>query len=188
MKKLSFLLILTLSLISVAGAQDTIKIQTFTWEDNHRVDSFDFPDDPDQKYRKILMKYNMRCHDAVVGNGSTGCYEWDYSCNTFVTDPTRTDSTRATAPDYTISNFNGTSFSYSNSPTYVYTAYTQHETILEAGNLTSEALFTGPEPYVAHTPASKTYRYQVILPADELATGSMLVGSIYGLRISLLAS
>ena len=59
MKKLSFLLILTLSLISIARAQDTIKVQTFTWDDNHRVDSFDFPDDPDQKYRKILMKYNM---------------------------------------------------------------------------------------------------------------------------------
>ena len=40
MKKLSFLLILTLSLISIARAQDTIKVQTFTWDDNHRVDSF----------------------------------------------------------------------------------------------------------------------------------------------------
>ena len=121
-KKLSFLLILTLSLISIARAQDTIKVQTFTWDDNHRVDSFDFPDDPDQKYRKILMKYNMRCHDAVVGNGSTGCYEWDYSCNTFVTDPTRTDSSRASTPDYTISNFTGTSFPYSAVPTYEYTS------------------------------------------------------------------
>jgi len=184
-KKLTFLLILTFSLILSIDAQDTIKVQTFTWADNHRADTFEFPDDPDQKYRKILMKYNMRCHDAAVGNGSTGCYEWDYSCNTFITDPTRTDSTRATAPDYTISNFNGTSFSYSNSPTYVYTAYTQHETILEAGNLTSEALFIGPEPYLAHKPASKTYRYQVILSAADLVTGSMVIGSLYGLRMGL---
>ncbi len=185
MNKLSFLILLTLSLILSADAQDTIKVQTFTWTDSHRSDTFDFPDDPDQSYRKILMKYNMRCHDAVVGNGSTGCYEWDYSCNTFITDPTRTDSSKASAPDFTISNFNGTNFSYSNSPTYVYTAYTQHETILEAGNITSEALFTGHEPFLAHTPASKTYRYQVILPADDLFAGSMVIGYVYGMRVGL---
>jgi len=185
-KKLSFLLILTLSLISIARAQDTIKVQTFTWDDNHRVDSFDFPDDPDQRYRKILMKYNMRCHDAVVGNGSTGCYEWDYSCNTFVTDPTRTDSSRASAPDYTISNFTGTSFPYSAVPTYEYTSYTQHETIIEQGINSSEGFFAPQGPIYPFSPASKTYRYQVILPSDHLVTGGMVVGPVYGIRMNIL--
>lgn len=185
MKKLSFLLILTLSLISIARAQDTIKVQTFTWDDNHRVDSFDFPDDPDQTYRKILMKYNMRCHDALVGNGNVGCYEWDYSCNTFVTDPTRTDSTRASAPDYTISNFSGTSFQYSNDPTYVYTAFVQHETMLEAGNITSEGLYSPGGPGNHFQPAAKTYRYQVIMPAANLLAGNMVAGPVYGMRMEI---
>lgn len=185
MNKLPFFLLFAFSFALSTNAQDTIKVQTFTWDDNHRADTFDFPNDPLQSFRKILMKYNMRCHDAVVGNGSTGCYEWDYSCNTFLTDPTRTDSSIATAPDYTISNFSGTSFSYSLEPTYEYIAFEQHETLLQAGNSTSEGFFAAQGPLVPYTPAAKNYRYQVILPADHLITGSLVTGPVYGMRISL---
>ena len=161
-------------------------MQTFTWEDNHRADTFDFPDNPNQTYRKILMKYNMRCHDAVVGNGSTGCYEWDYSCNTFITDPSRVDSTKATAPDYTISNFNGTSFQYSNDPTYSYTSYTQHESTIEPGLNPKEVFLAAQGPLVPFTPAATTYRYQVIMQADDLiAAGLDVGGPVYGMRMDI---
>ena len=59
-------------------AQDTVRIQTFDWDSNTRSEVFDFPDDPNATYRKILMKYNMRCHDNAVGNGNVGCREWDF--------------------------------------------------------------------------------------------------------------
>jgi hypothetical protein len=185
-KNLLLLLLLSVSFLSILKAQDTIKVQTFKWDDTHRADTFDFPDDPDQTYRKILMKYNMRCHDAVVGNGSTGCYEWDYSCNTFITDPSRVDSSRATAPDYTISNFSGNAFPYSLTPTYVYTSYTHHDNIIVAGDSTSEALFFDPGPSTHFTPSTPVYRYQVILPASTLVTGNMKLGPVYGIRVNLI--
>jgi hypothetical protein len=185
--KLSFLILITFSFVLSSHAQDTIKVQTFTWADSHRADTFDFPDNSSQTFRKILMKYNMRCHDAVVGNGSTGCYEWDYSCNTFITDPSRTDSTKASAPDYTISNFNETSFPYSNDLTYVYTAYTQHETTIQAGGNNNEAFFTGQGTTTSFSPAAKTYRYQVILPAADLLTGGMNASRpMHAMRMTLL--
>lgn len=72
-------------------AQDTIIISTFDWKSESRDSLFQFPDG-NQEYHKILMEYGMRCHDLAVGNGATGCREWDYSCNTIIYDSTRTDS------------------------------------------------------------------------------------------------
>ena len=187
MNKLYFLLLLTFSLVLSIDAQDTIKVQTLTWADTHRADTFDFPNDPSVTYRKILMKYNMRCHDAAVGNGSTGCYEWDYSCNTFVSDPTRIDSSKASAPDYTISNFTGTSFPYSNDPTYIYTSYTQHETTIEPGNNPKEVFFEALGPVVPLMPAATSYRYQAILYYDDLINAGLDIGGpVHGMRIALL--
>ena len=186
MNKLSTIILLTFSFVLSLRAQDTIKVQTFTWADTHRADTFDFPNNPGQTYRKILMKYNMRCHDALVGTGSTGCYEWDYSCNTFITDSSRTDSTRAMAPDYTISNFNETTFDYSFDPTYIYTSYIQHETSIQPSGNNNEAVFPAQGPEIAYSPAGKTYRYQVILPAAELLSGGMNASRpVHALRITL---
>ncbi len=186
MKQIITLCLFSFFLSSLSFAQDTIKVQTFKWSDTNRSDTFDFPDDDLVTYRKILMQYNMRCHNAAVGNGSVGCYEWDYSCNTFITDPTRVDSTAATAPDYTISSFSGTTFPFSASPTYTYTRYTQHESNLIAGMNTTEAVFTGQGPDKPHAPATTAYRYQVILPADELMASGLTAGPISGLKTTLL--
>lgn len=106
MKSLLSIFCLFLSL-NVITAQDTITVQTFTWDSTSRRGLFQFPDDPTQSYRKIIMQYNMRCHGARVGVGSVGCYEWDYSCNTFITDSTKQDSSLATIGNYVISGFNG---------------------------------------------------------------------------------
>ena len=166
-------------------AQDTIKVQTFTWADNQRADTFNFPDDPSLSFRKILMVYNMRCHNAAVGNGNVGCYEWDYSCNTFITDPTRVDSTRAEAPNHIISNFSGTSFSYSLTPTYAYTRYVQHESSLQANGVTSESLIGNQGQPAQLAPAATTFRYQGILQAADLFDGGLQSGSLYGLKLTL---
>jgi hypothetical protein len=82
-------------LIFISGfvtAQDTIVVKTFTYDSTSRDAVFEFPDNINETYHKIIMEYGMRCHDLVVGNGSEGCREWDYSCNTIIYDSTRTDS------------------------------------------------------------------------------------------------
>ncbi len=186
MKRLTSLLFLFFIFCTLGFSQDTIKVQTFKWTDTHRSDTFDFPDDDMVTYRKIFMRYNMRCHDAAVGSGSVGCYEWDYSCNAFITDPTRVDSTAAKAPDYTISSFTGTSFPYSISPTYIYTIFNQHESSLTPGANISEAAFTDQGPSSPLSPAAKAYRYQVVLPAGELVNSGLNAGTISGLKMTLL--
>ena len=165
-------------------AQDTTTVQTFTWESETRSEIFNFPDDPDKTYRKILMIYNMRCHDDAVGNGNVGCREWDYSCNTFITDPTRVDSTLLSHPTHIISNFSGSSYDYSEAPTYTYYLYEQHQTALTANDITEATVGTGdiPMPLAA---AQTVTRAQFLLTAAELQAGGLTAGDIHALKMDL---
>ena len=126
MKKILLLLFLGAALSNL-NAQDTIVVQTLTWADEGRSGVFEFPDDPNLRFRKIIMRYNMRCHDNAIGNGNVGCREWDYSCNTFITDPTLVDSTRATHPDYVIPGYSGEEFPYTTQEVYNYQQYLQYD-------------------------------------------------------------
>lgn len=185
MMKYLYAALLTLSLAMI-HAQDTIVVQTLTWDSTTRSGVFTFPNDPDQSYRKILMRYNMRCHDGIVGNnGTTGCYEWDYSCNTFITDSTLVDSTRATHPSHLISNFSGTAFSYSNDPTYTYLQFEQHQvtyTSVISETAATVGLFNFSQD-IAQGQSLGSYQYLYL--ADELAAAGLAPGPITGLRWDL---
>ena len=185
MKKL-FLPEFTVLLLFVSSipllAQDTVRVQTFDWDSNTRSEVFEFPDNPDDSYRKILMKYNMRCHDAAVGSGNVGCREWDYSCNTFITDSTRVDSTRQTAPSHVISNFSGGMFPYTISPTFSYTQYLQHQTSLTLadsiaagiGNADAALVLSGTQPVA---------KAQFLYLASELSNAGLQAGAIHALEM-----
>ncbi|MBR9920262.1 MAG: T9SS type A sorting domain-containing protein [Bacteroidetes bacterium] len=167
------------------SAQDTIVVQTLTWDSTSRAGYFDFPDDPDETYRKIIMRYNMRCHDAAVGNGNTGCYEWDYSCNTFITDPNMQDSTRSTHPTHLISNFDGDVFEYVTFPTYTYLQFMQHSvTYTDIINESTATIGNGNETLVLDNFAAMG-RHQFLYTADELNNAGLGAGPITGLRFSL---
>lgn len=127
MNKLISLVIILLAVSSSVLAQDTILVQTFTYDSTSRRAMFDFPSDPNLTFEKILMEYSMRCHDAAVGNGQVGCGEWDYSCNTVLTDPATQDSARATHPSHVISNFGGETFDYTTVPTFAFELFEQKE-------------------------------------------------------------
>lgn len=182
--------ILTLVCLFFAGyflqAQDTIKVQTFDWKSTNRRDTFSFPDNSGEKYRKILMTYNMRCHDAAVGSGSVGCREWDYSCNTYIYDPSKTDSTMQFASDYVISNFKNKQFAYTNLPTYTYYAYQQHNTSL-SGNLSNFAFGTGNEAMDLKT-NNKTGKIQTIFTAAELTAQGLTAGPIIRMQLDILSA
>ena len=53
-----YIIILFHFILSI-NAQDTITVQTFNWANPARRGAFQFPQDPTQSYRKILMEYNM---------------------------------------------------------------------------------------------------------------------------------
>ncbi len=176
-----FLLCFVISL----NAQDTIVVQTINLEDDFREGNYDFPNDETQTYRKILMKYQMRCHDGLVGAGAVGCGEWDYHCNTVITDSTKVDSLKASHPDYVISNFNGDIFEYSNAPTYHAIEFFQYQSALN-GTPNIVALNNGSEdlnaPFGTSAPRSKVY---YLLTSSELQNAGLNNGQIHGMSMDV---
>ena len=172
-----------LFIFSIISAQDTVTVQTFTWDSTGRSAVFDFPDVPGETYRKILMEYNMRCHDAAVGNGNVGCREWDYHCNTVITDPSTQDSILATHPSHIISNFDGNQFDYSLNPTYSYTQYTQTEVTYTNVSNESEFIFNDDGSGTEIGTNANNAKFQFIITADQLQASDVLDEEIDGLKL-----
>ncbi|HET6401972.1 MAG TPA: LamG-like jellyroll fold domain-containing protein [Candidatus Kapabacteria bacterium] len=99
---------------------DTVVVQTLTYDSIGRAGVFHFPDSG--SYERVIMQYSMRCHHALVSNGTNteqGCGQWDYNCETYLWDSTRTDSLKYTAPSAIISNYPpNTNFPYTTKPTF----------------------------------------------------------------------
>ena len=116
-------ILVTLSFLFVAHysfSQDTVRVKAFDYSSQTRDTIVNFPDGTDS-YRQIIMLYNMRCKGARTSTGANrnlGCGEWDYSCNTYLEDSTRTDSLFATTAEYSIDGFSGTSYNYKETPIY----------------------------------------------------------------------
>lgn len=179
---LCFSFFILLAFPQLGNAQDTIRVQTFTWDSDTRSEFFQFPDDPSQSYRKIWMRYNMRCHDNQVGNGNVGCREWDYSCNTFLYDPSRVDSTRQTAPTHIVSNFSGDNFEYTTQPVYDYTLYEQHDPTVTYTNEVPLAIGDGDLDVPLHSEEG-VGRLQFLYPASELTSIGMTAGPIHSMEL-----
>lgn len=183
----TFLFILSCSSITAIYGQDTLEVIALTYDTTSRNVMVDFP--TEGQFRKIEMLYSMRCHDLAVGNGSIGCREWDYSCNTVITVPERQDSLKRVSPDYTISNVDASTFTYSNSPTYTYTQYNQKATSI--GNPTGIDIFTvgsgamSPHTFSDESGILKSY---MLWTADEMLASGIGAGQIYGITVDALAS
>ena len=187
MKKI---LLLTLLLVTLVGkSQDTTVVQTLTFDSTGRSYMFNFPDGS-ESYRKVIMQYRMRCTGGLVSTGSNtnlGCGEWDYSCNTFVTDSSRTDSIKSTHPNYIISGFSGTTFNYTSQPTYTYYQSTQQDVAYTTVNSETEGVIgtgtnTTNNPFDLSTEQSKT---QYLITATELTNSGLISGDLTGLKLNI---
>lgn len=185
MKKLLFLLPAILFMNSLF-AQDTIVVQTFTLDSDIREGVFQFPDDPGATYEKIIMQYRMRCFDALVGNGNVGCHEWDYHCNTVVTDSSYTDSIWATHPSYVITGSSANPFYYVDDPTFNYFQYIQKDvyyntTISEDSAVIGDGTLQLDIPFNTDFELGKT---QLLYTKEELLDAGFSAGVITGLRLT----
>jgi hypothetical protein len=126
MKKSIFSIFLACGLaITIQASQaqrDTTIVQTFTFDSTARAGYFQFPTADPNSYEKVLMQYRMRCKKGLISNSSDrnkGCGEWDYSCNTYITDSSRIDSFKQSVHKYQSSFSNdGSNISYSNQIAY----------------------------------------------------------------------
>lgn len=185
MKYCGVLLLLLSLAIDKSFAQDTVSVQCFTWDNSSRRMNIEFPDDPNVPYRKILMYYNMRCHDAAVGNGNVGCYEWDYSCNTFLTDSSRLDSVAATAPNYIISGYSGLIFYYTTIPTYSYFKYFQKDATYTGIGSETKKTIGAPGQSRSLATANGRFRAQYLYTSQELLSSGFTAGNINGLDLNV---
>lgn len=180
---ISFLFIFLFLGFNLPG-QDTTVIQTFTWDSTARSAYFNFPDDPAKSYEKILMIYNMRCHDAAVGNGSVGCREWDYSCNTFLYVPEIQDSSLAFHYDYDVSQNSEDYFAYTDETHYTYYTFDKVHTSYKKTNA-EYAFKIGEDNGVAHIEANKAGKVYMIYTQEELQNATLTEGDIHGLALNL---
>ena len=197
MKTFLSLLLVTFSISMFAQSPgDTIMIQTFNYSQtsspNGRDTVIDFPNDPTQTYEKIIMLYNMRCKDALVsvpGNTNLGCGEWDYSCNTYITDSSRVDSVLSFTNSHSISAFSGTTFNYVETPLYDYQQYRQKEVVING--TTTETLSTIGTGSLALSNVvatdNKSGKSQFLYTQSELASSGLMAGDIDGLLLTVLS-
>ncbi len=165
-------------------------VQTFDFANTARTGVFAFPNDPAKTYQKIIMQYRMRCKGAQVStstNRNLGCGEWDYSCNTYITDSTTVDSLKATHPDFLVSNGATGAFGFSNSPTYVYREYTQKNVSYSTvSNETTKQLNTGSATTVRPLGGSiSNSKTQFMWTAAELTAAGLTAGAINGLKLNV---
>ncbi len=119
--------VLAIFVLGFSYSQDTIVVQTFTFDSTGRSGVFQFPDEAGQSFEKIILQYTMRCHDALIGNGNVGCWEWDYSNHTVLVDSSQTDSLYATHPSHVITNSSSNPYYYIEEPSNSYFQYLQKE-------------------------------------------------------------
>lgn len=186
------LLIATLLLLVIKNnAQttgDTIVVKAFKYGSNTRDTLIQFPSNS-LTYEKIIMKYNMRCKNAQVSNSGSpnlGCGQWDYSCNTYVLDSSRIETELNLQPNYVVSNFSGTTFSYVTSPTYDYYNYNQTNV---SYSITSENQYTVGTGITAVSNVLKTNeksgKSQLLFTASELISAGFSAGNINGLLLNV---
>ena len=188
----TLLLVLGISVLSYSQATgDTITVQSFDYSSQTRDTLVNFPNDTSVSYEKVLMYYNMRCKGGRVSTGTSrnlGCGEWDYSCNTYIHDSTRFDSTQSLVSNYLISNYSGTSFPYSFSTLYDYFRKIEKKTTvisttsedidtIGAGNLGSKFVF------LTHKHTGKS---QFLYTATELLSAGITSGNIDALFLEVL--
>lgn len=193
-------IVLAISLKFAAFGQnpgDTLRINALNYNSLTRDTVVQFPDLPGITFEKILMEYNMRCHGGAVNssggnnngpNGSNGCGEWDYSCNTYIHDSLAIDSVKATHPSHTISGFLGTTFNYTTQASYTYYQYTQPQVTLNS--ITSETqypLLTGTTPTPeALSGSNQSGKAQYLYTAGELNAAGFTAGNIDGFLVQAL--
>ncbi|HOZ52303.1 MAG TPA: T9SS type A sorting domain-containing protein [Chitinophagaceae bacterium] len=193
-KLLSFFVLFVPFIAFAQSPGDTITVQTFTYGSTTRDTMINFPNLPGINYEKVIMLYNMRCKNGLVSPGvagqtNIGCGEWDYSCNTYLTDSSRVDSVSSNRPSHTISNFTGGSYPYVTSP--YYNQYQFAQTVTNATIVSENQYPVGSGILSLNNvlPANKkSGRAQILFTQAELAAAGVTAGNIDGFIFNALSA
>ncbi len=188
--RLQLLLCLSICFISHVSFSQTTIVQTLTYDSTSRAMMVDFPIGDHHQYEKIIMHYGMRCKDGLVSTGADrnrGCGEWDYSCNTYITDSTRVDSLKTTSPSHIITGYNESMFDYVSSPTYTYYQSELQQVSINSVNSENEYVLDAgvdqiPQLFGNNISERKS---QFLYKANDLTDAGLDAGNITGLKFSI---
>lgn len=181
------LLIIAASLgIFLASAQDTLVVQTLTFDSiTTRRGTWQFPENQD--FRKILMYHTLKC-DPQTTHDQYPCGEWDYLTYNIVYKHTGVyDSTLYFHPNFTL--IEGTapdSLLFSASPTYYY-LISRHYSTNFPDTLTLEQAVAGSPDTVGSGAIPTGHfagRSQFLWKAGEIASFDFPGGLITGLKLN----
>lgn len=182
--------ILFFNLIQAQNVGDTIKVKAFNYGSISRDTLIPFPNNPSLTFEKIILKYNMRCKKGLISTGTNrnlGCGEWDYSCNTYVVDSTKAEKVASIQKDYVVSNFTGTTYSYTSQQTFDHYDFIQKNVAVNSSN--SVQLYnvgTNDLPISNLLKANlKTGRSQVLVTAAELLASGLTAGNINAITLNV---
>lgn len=175
-------------LASAQNPGDTIVVQSLNYSSTTRDTMVSFPVLPNVSFEKILMQYNMRCKGAQTSTGTNrnlGCGEWDYSCNTYVTDSSKADSLLAQSPSHIISGFSGTSYSYTQDTVYHYQRFIQPKVIGNVIVSETQSTIGAGSLALGNTIQSdqNSSKSQHLFTASELSAAGLVIGDIDGLML-----
>ncbi len=173
---------------SFAYAQDTIWVQTFTYDSiSNRRSIFTFPPElQGEQFERVLMYYNLKC-DPLTPYDSYNCGEWDYLAYSNIYDHLGVyDSNAVEMPQYLLNNAYTDPVEYVNNPYYDY--YQNYEYFI---NYTSEVdndytIGAGTEStnYPFGT-SNETQRSQILWTNAEIIASGISAGDIAKLRFDV---
>ncbi|MBD3636858.1 MAG: T9SS type A sorting domain-containing protein [Crocinitomicaceae bacterium] len=171
------------------GQQDTITVQTFTYDSiSTRRAIFTFPAELQGKqFEKVLMYYNLKC-DPLTPWDSYNCGEWDYLAHAKVFDHTGLyDSTLVEGPQYLVNNQWPVTVEYVANAYYNYSQNYQYNATYVGADL-DYPIGNGSTTSFAAFGASNNYqRTQFLYTADELTGTGIIAGDISKLKFDIQA-
>lgn len=182
-------------IVNAQSTGDTVVVKVLNYQLDTRDTVAYFPlDTGNVSYEKVIMRYAMRCKDARVsppiqGRTNEGCGEWDYSCNTYITDSTRFDSISRTISKYLTYPENPSGL-YSSSKTWTVRQLIQQAVSIQS--ITSEDTITLGQGTIRDSSIINTNSFggktYLLLDSSELASAGLNSGDIDGLAINNIGS
>ncbi|MBI3135973.1 MAG: T9SS type A sorting domain-containing protein [Bacteroidetes bacterium] len=183
-----FLALLMLAFTSISISQDTITVQTFTYDSiTTRRAIFSFPPElQSMQFEKVLMYYNLKCSPLTTWD-SYNCGEWDYLTYSQIWQHTgEMDSVAVNSPQYLVNGESPATVNYVNTPYYHYYQNYQKFMTYSASSDVDHAIDNGTlvsdYPFGA---SNATQRSQILWTATEIAAALILPGEIAKLRFDV---
>jgi hypothetical protein len=190
MKRLLGMLILSASSLMTYAQQDTVWVQTFTFDTIvTRRANFTFPQELDtMRFEKVLMYYKLKCSPLTTWD-QYNCGEWDYLTYARVFEHTGVfDSVRVDGPHYKINSLSPLTYSYAQNPYFDqrWSSVSRRNPVATTNNPIAGTATT-PIEFVRN--GAHGGRLQWVVTQSELAgAGISMAGDLQGLTLNFLNS